>query len=376
LRQAETTRTVNLLKEVDVAVIGAGPAGLAAALACAEAGVSTLLIDGNDAPGGQLVKQTHKFFGSERQHAGTRGIQIPDIFTGKLADYPNVEIMWNTNASGFYDSGELVIEDEKRFMKILPKRVIVATGASERFLMFRNNDLPGVYGAGAVQTLMNVYGVVPGDRVLMVGSGNIGLIVSYQLIQAGVEVAAVIEAAPCIGGYLVHAAKLRRAGVPILTSHTILAASGEESVTGATIARVDKDWQAVPGTERVVKCDVICLAVGLMPLVDVLWQAGCEMKYVPELGGHVPVRDENMRTSNSRVYAAGDSGGVEEASSAMVTGEIAGISAAKSLGHQVPGADERLAQLKADLAAIRSGPAGEKISAGVRCATVCGGVWG
>jgi NADPH-dependent 2,4-dienoyl-CoA reductase/sulfur reductase-like enzyme len=230
LRQAETTRTVNLLKEVDVAVIGAGPAGLAAALACAEAGVSTLLIDGNDAPGGQLVKQTHKFFGSERQHAGTRGIQIPDIFTGKLADYPNVEIMWNTNASGFYDSGELVIEDEKRFMKILPKRVIVATGASERFLMFRNNDLPGVYGAGAVQTLMNVYGVVPGDRVLMVGSGNIGLIVSYQLIQAGVEVAAVIEAAPCIGGYLVHAAKLRRAGVPILTSHTILATSGEGSV--------------------------------------------------------------------------------------------------------------------------------------------------
>lgn len=366
---------MNLLKEVDVAVIGAGPAGLAAALACAEAGVSTLLIDANDAPGGQLVKQTHKFFGSERQHAGTRGIQIPSLFTEKLANYPNVEIMWNTNASGFYDSGELVLEDEKRFMKILPKRMIVAAGASERFLIFRNNDLPGVYGAGAVQTLMNVYGVVPGDRVMMIGSGNIGLIVSYQLIQAGVDVAAVVEAAPCIGGYLVHAAKLRRAGVPILTSHTVLAAHGQESVTGATIAEVDKEWQPMPGTEREVECDVICLAVGLMPLVDVLWHAGCEMKYVPELGGHVPVRDENMRTSNPKVYAAGDSGGVEEASSAMVTGEIAGISAAKSLGHQAPGADARLAQLKADLAAIRSGPTGEKISAGVRCATVCGGVW-
>lgn len=366
---------MNLLKEVDIAVIGAGPAGLAAALACAEAGASTLLIDANDVPGGQLVKQTHKFFGSERQHAGTRGIQIPELFAKKLVEHSNVETMWDTTASGYYDSGELVVEDGKRFIKILPKRLIVSTGASERFVLFENNDLPGVYGAGAVQTLMNVYGVVPGDRVLMVGSGNIGLIVSYQLIQAGVDVAAVIEAAPCIGGYLVHAAKLRRAGVPILTSHTIVAAHGEECVTGATIAKVDEKWQATPGTECEIECDVICLAVGLMPLVDILWQAGCEMKYVPELGGHVPVRDDNMRTSNPNVYVAGDSGGVEEASSAMITGEIAGISAAESLGLKAPEADARLAQLKADLAAIRSGPAGEKICAGVCRATVCGGVW-
>ncbi len=365
---------MNLLKEVDVAVIGAGPAGLAAALACAEAGVSTLLIDANDAPGGQLVKQTHKFFGSERQHAGTRGIQIPDVFIKKLTANPNVEMMWNATASGYYDSGELAVEDGKRFIKIVPKRMIISTGASERFLIFKNNDLPGVYGAGAVQTLMNVHGVVPGDRVLMVGSGNIGLIVSYQLLQANVDVAAVIEAAPCIGGYLVHAAKLRRAGVPILTSYTIVAAHGDDTVTGATIAQVDDQWQPIAGTEHEVECDVICLAVGLMPLVDILWQAGCEMKYVPELGGHVPVRDENMCTSNPKVYVAGDSGGVEEASSAMVTGEIAGISAAKSLGREAPGADARLAQLKADVAAIRSGPTGEKIAVGMRRATVDGGV--
>ena len=85
-------------------------------------------------------------------------------------------------------------------------------------LAFPNNDLPGIYGAGAVQTLMNVYGVLPGKRMLMVGAGNIGVIVAYQLLQAGVDVAGIIEAAPKIGGYWVHAAKVQRASVPIYTS--------------------------------------------------------------------------------------------------------------------------------------------------------------
>ena len=88
-------------------------------------------------------------------------------------------------------------------------------------LAFVNNDLPGVYGAGAVQTLMNLYGVVPGNNILMVGAGNIGLIVSYQLLQAGIKVEAIVEALPKIGGYLVHAAKIRRLGVPIYTSHSL-----------------------------------------------------------------------------------------------------------------------------------------------------------
>ena len=100
-------------------------------------------------------------------------------------------------------------------MKKRPSKIILATGASEKFLEFPGNDLPGIYGAGAVQTLMNVAGVKPAERVLMVGAGNIGLIVSYQLMQAGVEVAGIIEAAPKIGGYLVHASKIRLSGLGI-----------------------------------------------------------------------------------------------------------------------------------------------------------------
>lgn len=363
------------MRDVDIAVIGAGPAGLAAALASARAGANTLLVDFMDAPGGQLIKQTHKFFGSERQYAGTRGIQIPRIFLDELSKLPNVTMLWGVNASGYFSDGTLTLEDKSRFFKVKPKRVVFATGAGEKALAFENNDLPGIYGAGAVQTLMNVHGVEPGKRVLMVGSGNIGLIVSYQLVQAGVKVSALVEAAPKIGGYLVHAAKLRRAGVPILTSHTILRAHGSDCVEGADVAQVDNAWKPVPGTERRIDCDVICLAVGLTPMADMLWQAGCEMKYIPALGGHVPVRDEHMRTSVPSVFVAGDAGGVEEASSAMISGEIAGISAAASVGLMHEGSGERLERLMADLAAIRSGPAGEKICHGISCATVKGGAW-
>ena len=195
--------------------------------------------------------------------------------------------MLEATALGIYEDGVLLVEQHDRVHKVKAERIIVAVGASERMLAFPNNDLPGVYGAGAAQTLMNVHGVKPGHRVLMVGAGNIGLIVSYQMLQAGVEVVGIVEAAPTIGGYLVHAAKVRRAGVPIYTSHTVKEAYGEGVVEGAIIWQLDENWSPIPGTERDVAVDVICLAVGLSPLSDLLWQAGCEMAYVPELGGSV-----------------------------------------------------------------------------------------
>ncbi len=128
-----------------------------------------------------------------------------------------------------YEDGVISIEQNEKYIKIKPQSIIVATGASEKFLTFPNNDLPGIYGAGAVQTLMNVYGVAPGKNVVMVGAGNIGLIVSYQLMQAGINVKAIIDASPKIGGYLVHASKIRRMGIPILTSHTVKYAHGTDT---------------------------------------------------------------------------------------------------------------------------------------------------
>ncbi len=355
------------MTSVDIAIVGGGPAGLCAAIAASRLGAKVVLIDDNDRLGGQLVKQTHKFFGSKRHYCGTRGMDIATILEQELRALP-AEILPGTSVVGLYGGKVLGLASRERFSKLEFKCLIVATGAAENNLLFQNNDLPGVYGAGAVQTLMNVYGVKPGDRVLMVGSGNIGLIVSYQLIQAGIEVAAVVEALPRIGGYHVHAAKLARLGVPILTSHTVLSALGKEEVEGAVICRVDKDFKPIPRTARRIKVDTVCLAVGLTPLSELLWQSGCRMVYVPELGGHVAWHNENMQTSLCNVYLAGDVSGIEEASTAMLEGRVAGAHAAMTLGTvPLPGqspAEQVIAESQAELCAIRKGPFGDKAACG------------
>lgn len=354
------------MKHTEIAIVGGGPAGLSAAFTAAKSGAKVTLIERNNDLGGQLNKQTHKFFGSQKQYASNRGIEIADILKDQFkGNENNIEIFNGATVLGLYEDGVLTIERKDQYIKLKPERVIVATGASEKFLSFPNNDLPGIYGAGAVQTLMNEYGVKPGNNVLMVGAGNIGLIVSYQLMQAGVNVKAIIDAAPKIGGYLVHASKIRRLGIPILTYHTIKEAYGRDWVEGATICELDKSWQIIVGTEINMDVDIICISVGLSPLADLLWQIGCEMKYIPELGGHVPIRDENLETSKEGIYIAGDVAGIEEASSAMVEGRLAGLCAAKSLGYSKKDFEEERQDLVEQLNSLRSGPVGEKILKGL-----------
>lgn len=355
-----------MIYEPDVAVIGGGPAGLMAAATAANSGANVLLRERDGHLGGQLVKQTHKFFGSDKQYASTRGIQIAKLLGDRLVELPDHATVWtNATALGLYEDGILTVEHKGTYRKIRPKRIIAATGASERYLSFPNNDLPGIYGAGAVQTLMNVYGIRPGKRVLMIGAGSIGLIVSYQLLQAGVEVAAIVEGLPTISGYLVHASKIRRTGIPILTSHTIVRADGTHCVESALIAKVDRSWNIVAGTKHRIDCDVICISVGLSPLAELLWQAGCDMRYIKELGGHVPVRDETLQTTVPGLYIAGDVSGIEEASAAMVEGHLPGLEAASSLGYRTNRYEEERRDCLAQLDSLRAGPAGEKILSGL-----------
>jgi len=354
------------VNKIDILVIGGGPAGMTAALKAAENGASVIIIEKYHELGGQLIKQTHRFFGSKEEQAGIRGIKIAEELTKKIKNHTKIEVLTEATAQGYYEDKVVTVSYQDEFIKIKPKKVIIATGASEKMLAFENNDLPGVYGAGAVQTLMNLYGILPGQKVVMVGAGNIGLIVSYQLLQAGVEVAAVIEAAPKIGGYLVHASKIRRAKVPIYTSHSIKKAIGEKSVEAVEMVKLDENWNMVEGSEQIIKADTVCLAVGLRPLADLLIQAECEMAYIPELGGDVPLRDENLKTTNDHIFVAGDAAGIEEATAAMLEGELAGLKAVSEIGYSNSQLFEELNRLKNELNKLRNGPVGKVIRKGLK----------
>jgi len=356
--------------DTDVLVIGAGPAGLCASINAAKQGAKTLLIDENSMVGGQLVKQTHKFFGSKQEKAGTRGVKIAEILEDEIKKYQvknKLNLMLNSTVIGNYEGKKEkykfgVLENKNYQGKIYEvncKTAVFATGAMENMLLFPGNDLPGVYGAGAVQTLMNVYGVKPGEKVIMVGAGNVGLIVSYQLVQAGINVDRVIEAAPNIGGYHVHAAKLRRCGVPILTSHTIKEVYGKEKVDGVITVKLDKNWDPIKKSEEKIKCDTVCLAVGLTPSTRLLSQLDVKMDFIPEAGGYIALHDRYMQTSKNGIFVAGDSSGIEEASTAMVEGMIAGVAAAKKIGYDKD-SDKLLNNYIQELKLLRSGPFGEK----------------
>jgi len=355
--------------EADVVVIGGGPAGMMAAINASDAGAKVVLLDENPMLGGQLVKQTHKFFGKREQFAGVRGIKIAEILQEELKKR-NVEIFLETSALMLLQNGEeklvVGVKKNKELVEFKGKTVVVATGAMERMIPFENNDLPGVYGAGAIQTLMNTYGVKPGDRVLIVGAGNVGLILAYQLYQAGVKVEAIVEAMPKIGGYFVHAAKVRRLGIPILTRHTILRAEGNEKVERAIVAQLDEKWNVIPGTEKVFEVDVIALAVGLRPSIELLHQVGCQVKYVPELGGHVVIRDSRMETTVKGIFVAGDSAGIEEATTAMLEGKIAGIGAALIAGVASSEWLKKIEEAQKELEVFRSGPFGRKVLEGLK----------
>lgn len=268
--------------------------------------------------------------------------------------------MLNTTVWGIFNRNILAFIQGENGGQLKAKRILLATGANENPLPFPGWTLPGVMGAGAVQTLMNIQRVLPGKRALMVGAGNVGLIVAYHIIQAGAEVVKVVEGRPIIGGWGVHASKLTRFGVSVETSMTIKRAEGNERVERAVLIKIDKDWNEIPGTEKSLDVDLICLAVGLGPMYDLAWITGCKFEYIEELGGYIPKHDKFMETSTEGIYTAGDSAGIEEASVAIEEGRLAGVAIAHSLGYiEDKEAFKRKKEILKRLHELRKGPFGE-----------------
>lgn len=345
-------------KNIDAVVIGAGPAGLSAAIRLAELGVEAAVLDEKPAAGGQLFKQIHKFFGSEKHMAGLRGYEIGNILLRRCEEL-KIPIYLNTAVWGIYPDLTVAADKDGEKLVLRCRGIVAATGSAENPLAFPGWTLPGVMGAGAAQTMVNFYRVRPGKRAVVVGAGNVGLIVAYQLIQAGIEVLAVVEASPTVGGYTVHASKIRRLGVPIFVNHGIIETWGEDRVNGCAIGETDTERRTVPGTEKHFNVDMICIAVGLSPAIELLRALNIPMCYVPELGGHLPVHDRFLKTQFDGLYIAGDLSGIEEASSAMEEGKLAAVSLAEYLGNiSAESAGKKKMELEENLAVLRRGPFG------------------
>ncbi|QAA76482.1 MAG: Oxidoreductase [Candidatus Bipolaricaulis sibiricus] len=310
-----------------VLVIGGGPAGLSASIELGARRIRTLLVDDKSRLGGKLVLQTHRFFGStDAVYAGTRGTDIATRLENEVRGHPSVEVWLNSVVLAVYSDGWVgVLREGEEYVLVRPEVLLVATGAREKSLLFRGNTLPGVYGAGAFQTLVNRDLVRAADRLFIVGGGNVGLIAGYHAIQAGIEVVGLVEAMPECGGYKVHRDKLARLGVPIHTSHTILSANGKQGVESVTIARVDDGFRPVPGTEKTFPCDTVLVAVGLDPVDEFYRKA---------------------RAFGMKAFAAGDAEEIAEASAAIFSGKIVGRRIAQALGAadvEIPPEWERMA---------------------------------
>ena len=298
-----------------VLIIGGGPSGLSAAIELDKNKIKSILVDDKKQLGGKLVLQTHKFFGSvEDSFAGTRGIDIGKQLAQEVYSGKNTEVWVNSTVLYVFKDKKVGILKEGEYILVQPDIILNAAGAREKFLRFSGNNLAGIYGAGAFQTLVNRDLVRASNRLFIIGGGNVGLIAGYHALQAGIEVIGLVEAMPQCGGYKVHVDKLKRLGVPIYTSHTIISANGNERVKSITIAEIDDDFQIIKGSEKSFACDTILIAVGLESIKEFT---------------------EEALVAGMKVFTTGDALEIAEASSAMFNGKIVGLQIAKELSANV-----------------------------------------
>jgi Fe-S-cluster-containing hydrogenase component 2/bacterioferritin-associated ferredoxin len=228
---------------------------------------------------------------------------------------------------GIFRDGRVgVVRQPGRYVLVRPRALLVATGAREKALALPGGDLPGVYGAGAFQTLVNRDLVRCARRLFIVGGGNVGLIAGYHALQAGIDVVGLVEALDEVGGYKVHLDKLRRLGVPVWTSHTVVRIEGVEHVERVVIGAVGEDFALVPGTERTFDVDTVLVAVGLASVDEI---------------------EKKARLYSIPVWSAGDADAIAEASAAIFSGKMAGRAIAAHLGvdTRIPDAWERTAEV-------------------------------
>ena len=292
---------------VDVLVIGAGPAGLAAAIAAREAGCENVLIlERDDAPGGILQQCIHNGFGLHRFKEELTGPEYAHRFIDKVNEL-KIPIECRTMVLDVSADHAVTTISPVHGMRIFKaKSIVLAMGCRERprgALLIPGTRPAGVFTAGTAQRLVNMEGVMPGKRVVILGSGDIGLIMARRMTFQGAKVLACVELMPYSSGLKRNIVQcLDDYGIPLLLSHTVVDIQGRDHLTGVTVAQVDDKRQPIPGTEQHFDCDTLLLSVGLLPENELSKTAGVALS--PVTGGAVV--DDSMQTSVPGVFACGN----------------------------------------------------------------------
>lgn len=309
--------------ETDVLIIGAGPAGLAAAFEVASRGVDVIIIDESISKGGKLSQQTQFIHALPSQYKPARGFELAEELINKL-DKLSVKFLLGHRVIGVYKDGSIGITDEENVFPVQAKKIIVATGAAENAVAFPKWTLPGIMTIGAAQTLINRDFVIPGKNAIIVGSSNFALETAIQLIEVGIKVEGIIEQKNKLTARDSNLIKqMEKYGVPIYFDSSVQEARGNGEVSEIDIQKLNGIT-----TKEV---DLVCLDGGRSPVLDSFYQLGCSFGYREELGGWVPQYNKLFQTNQKHIFIAGNAAGISVQGPLLITGMIAGTSVCESL---------------------------------------------
>ena len=344
---------------IDVGVVGAGPAGLAAALAAGDLGCEVTLIDTGSGPGGQMYHQSLLFPGSDRARRAAEDYLPPSL--ARIRGLRSGRYLAATSAERAERAGDGVVTlwvggpEGGAETTVEVRAVVLATGAAELVLPFPGWDRPGVTTVGAAQALLESQGVTVGRRVLVGGSGPQLVPAAAALAEAGVHVVAVLEAAQAPAARTGEAAAvLARHRVPVRTGCAVVACRGTDRVERAVIARVDEDWRPVPGSRGEETVDAVHVSYGFSPATELARALGCAEVPHSSRPTTAVACDTDLATSVPGVFAAGAVTGASGADVAELEGYLAGTAAARYLDRLDPaGYAARTGTLRAQLGEAR-----------------------